>query len=276
MTAPGFATPTPEQAARLREFFLETGYDEAGLRRSLGSAEPPVPQLRTLPRFLDLTRETNPFNQLVRWFLLGQPVAAEPAGPVVPGWFLETCLDLGLLRIEGDAYWPNALIFPYGRLLVASDCYVTQGVAAPYDHVLTINSSARHTLDFTVRRPSRATLDLGTGCGIQALVAAGHSETVVATDLNPRATSYAEFNARLNGLDNVQCLTGDLFEPVKGRRFDLIVCCPPFVLTPSKEFLYRDNDMALDGFCRHLAREAPRYLNDGGYFQMIVEWVNLE
>jgi hypothetical protein len=264
------------KARRLRDFVTEAGYSEEGLRETLGTVDPPMPQLRNLPRFLDLTRQTTRFNHLVRWFLLGQSVSKATAGSTTPDWFRDTCVELGLLRVEDDAYRSNILLLPFDRMLIASDCYVEPGATTPYDHVLTINPSARHTLNFTIRKPSRATLDLGTGCGIQAMAAARHSEDVVATDLNPRATAYATFNARLNGLENVNCLTGDLFAPVADRRFDLIVCCPPFVLAPAKEFLYRDNDMKLDRFCRHLAREAPAFLNDGGYFQMISEWVSLQ
>jgi len=119
------------------------------------------------------------------------------------------------------------------------------------------------------------TLDLCAGNGIQGLAAAAHSREVVATDLNPRATAYAAFNARLNGIENLRCLTGDTFDPVEGLTFDLIVCNPPFILAPSSRFLYRDNRLALDEFCRSLARQAPVHLNEGGIFQMICEWVGV-
>lgn len=268
--------PASSEARRLYEFFLDANYTEEGLYTALDTAAPPLPQLRNMPQFLDRTRQTTRFNHLVRWFLLSLPVEREAAAETIPKWFLQTCLDIGMLRLENDGYAPNVLMVPYGQMLIASDPYAKLESATPFDHVLTVNPAARHLLNFTIRKPEQTTLDLGTGCGIQALAAATHSEDVVATDLNPRATAYAEFNARLNGFDNIQCYTGDLFAPVEGRRFDLIVSNPPFVLAPSKRFLYRDNDMELDQFCRQLAREAPAYLNEGGYFQMICEWINLK
>ena len=91
---------------------------------------------------------------------------------------------------------------------------------------------------------------------------------MVATDLNPRATGFARFNAWLNGVKNVECLTGDTFEPVQGRTFDLIVSNPPFFVTPSSEQLYCENSMELDGYCRELIRAAPRYLNEDGFLQI--------
>ena len=60
----------------------------------------------------------------------------------------------------------------------------------------------------TVRRPATRALDLGTGCGAQALWLARHSESVVAVDVNPRALALASFNASLNGIANVQCREG--------------------------------------------------------------------
>jgi methylase of polypeptide subunit release factors len=54
-------------------------------------------------------------------------------------------------------------------------------------------------------------LDLGAGCGIQALLAARHADRVVASDLNPRAVGIAAFNAALNEVA-VDCVEGDLFE----------------------------------------------------------------
>jgi hypothetical protein len=53
----------------------------------------------------------------------------------------------------------------------------------------------------------------------------------VGTDVNPRAIAVARFNARLSRLD-ATFETGDLYEPVKDRRFACVVCQPPYVLQP--------------------------------------------
>ena len=159
---------------------------------------------------------------------------------------------------------------------MASDTFQQLASAAGTDHVLTINPTARFLLQSTIREPVNATLDLCGGSGIQGLAAATHCERVVSADLNPRATSYAALNARLNDCRHMECVTGDSYAPVAGQRFDLILCNPPFVVLPGNEYTYRDNDMALDGFCRKLVREAPAYLNPRGYFQMICEWVEIE
>jgi HemK-related putative methylase len=72
-------------------------------------------------------------------------------------------------------------------------------------------------------------LDLGCGSGIAALVAARRGATVAAVDINPSAVRCTSINAMLNGLeDRIEVLQGDLFAPVTGRRFDLILFNPPY------------------------------------------------
>jgi hypothetical protein len=88
--------------------------------------------------------------------------------------------------------------------------------------------------------------------------------------------SFAAFNARLNGVENVEFLTGDLFAPVTNRRFDLILSNPPFFITPQLGYMFCDNPMELDALCRRLVKEAPAYLNEDGYMQMLCEWAQVK
>jgi hypothetical protein len=103
---------------------------------------------------------------------------------------------------------------------------------------------------------------------VLGLLAASHSQEVIATDSNPRAVAFSRFNAQLNGIDNLSCRAGSLFEPVAGERFDLIVSNPPFVLSPTTRFLFRDAGIRGDEFCRRLIRSAPSFLEEGGYCQL--------
>ena len=87
-------------------------------------------------------------------------------------------------------------------------------------------------------------LDLGCGSGVGAIFAARCGARVIAVDLNPEALRCARLNALLNHLeDKIETRLGDLFEPVKDQRFDLILFNPPFYLGQP-----RDNfDMAWRG-----------------------------
>ena len=73
-------------------------------------------------------------------------------------------------------------------------------------------------------------LDLGTGSGVCAIFAARHARRVVAVDINAAACRCTGINARLNHLEHcIEVRHGDLFGPVRGERFDLIVFNPPFL-----------------------------------------------
>jgi SAM-dependent methyltransferase len=193
-----------------------------------------------------------------------------------PDWAFELFLEAGFLTRDSGALRPDITIVPRGELLFISDALSVLGGEHAAEFVLPAGTEAASALlDLTLRTSVGRTLDLGTGCGEQALLAAAHSEHVVATDINPRAVRYAEMNARLNGIDNVEIRTGDLFAPVNGESFDLIVSNPPFVPAPGKRFTYRDTDDELDGLCRRLVTQAPGYLTAGGILQMLCEWVEL-
>jgi SAM-dependent methyltransferase len=266
--------PTPEQAASFRSFFAETGYAEHNLRDKLGLSELPSSRLRNLSRLLDRTREASCLNSLLRWFWVGVPIDVNPAKASVPSWFLDLAIECGLLRESGGQVVPEAMLVPTDAFIVASD-HTRRIEAGDPQCVLWPNPTSRLLSRFMVRRPSNLTLDLGTGNGVLALLAAGHSKKVIATDLNDRAADFAAFNVRLNGLENIEVLTGDAFQPVEGRQFDLVVSNPPFFITPDTRYLFCDNPLELDRMCRKLVRDAPGHLSEGGYFQMLCEWAQL-
>jgi release factor glutamine methyltransferase len=86
-------------------------------------------------------------------------------------------------------------------------------------------------------RQGDCVLDLGTGCGIQGVVAAAKAAKVVATDINPYAVRCARSNARLNRvLDKMLFVQGDLFTPLKAdSRFDLILFNAPYLPAEHRE-----------------------------------------
>lgn len=75
-------------------------------------------------------------------------------------------------------------------------------------------------------------LDMGTGCGILAVLAAEGAKRVVAVDINPHAVACAQRNAKLNKLSaKIETRQGDLFEPVASEKYDLIIFNPPYLPT---------------------------------------------
>jgi predicted RNA methylase len=265
---------SPDDSQLLRSIFEEAGYAETNLRKCLGAAELPSSHLRNRPRLLDRTSAPTLLNTLLRWFWLGYPQSNAQIAGLVPDQLLALLLESGLLAAKGDGYIAHAMLLPVDGFLVASDHPVAIE-RQESELVLWPNPTSKFLGRFAVRRHSRATLDLGTGSGILSLNAAKHSDVVIATDLNERAVTFAKFNARLNGIDNIEVLVGDCFAPVADRTFDLILSNPPFFITPQTDYMFCENEMELDGLCRRLVKEAPAHLNEGGYMQMLCEWAQL-
>jgi release factor glutamine methyltransferase len=90
-------------------------------------------------------------------------------------------------------------------------------------------------------------LDMGTGSGVCAVIAARYARRVVAVDINPEAVRCASINAMLNHVEHkIDIRHGDLFAPVK-ERFDVVLFNPPFLLgTPrdDRDRAWRSNDVA--------------------------------
>ena len=175
---------------------------------------------------------------------------------------------------------PHAAALPGGDYdwWVTSDLGEAQtGRPLADDHVLGIGGATLTLLEMTVRESVDSALDLGCGCGIQALYLATHADRVVATDLSARACALTQFNAALNETV-IDVREGSLFEPVAGETFDLIVSNPPFVITPDSVrgtaglLEYRDGGMDRDNLIRAVLREAPAYLAPGGTLQMLANW----
>jgi hypothetical protein len=261
-------------AQRLREFLFEAGFEEQNLHKHRYFTELPSTRARNIPRLLESTSEPSLLNVLLRWFWLGVPQNATTAADLLPSWFIELALSCGMLERDGDCLVSQIMLFPMDGFLTACD-HTAKIDASDPEFVLWPNPTSKLLSRFTVRRYSRATLDLGTGNAIQALAAASHSDQVVAADLNPRAVAYAKFSAQLNSAPNIECVTGDGFAPVSDRKFDLIVSNPPFFIRPAGGYLFCDNPMDLDQLCRRFVKEAPAYLHDGSYFQLLCEWAQI-
>ena len=258
----------------LREALQRAGYDDEGLLGTLGPIEVPNRPGRELPYLKHLTRRGRPLDTLIRVFMLGLPVEEEAARDAL-GAGLEPCARAGLVGTHGGEVQARAKLMPFRGLLLAVDQLAHEEVTARPDQVMGLTYSTIVLANFTIRQRVSRTLDLGTGCGVQAFLAARHSGEVVGTDTNPRALEFAAFNAGLNACPEVRWLEGDGFEPVRGERFGLVVSNPPFAISPRRRLAYRDSGVEADGFARRLIEEAPAPLEEGGFCQIVCDWVHL-
>jgi methylase of polypeptide subunit release factors len=237
---------------------MRAGLNELALAGLVGPAATSEDAALVLDRY----HAAESLTTLVRLFVLAEPVPRDTL-PVAP----ERLAEAGLAERDGDIVRPLVRLTPYAGVLVAHDLDESRA-----DLVTGVNAASRTLATLTVRRPVASALEIGTGSGVEALLAARHAGSVVATDINPRALEFAALSARLNGLE-LDLRLGSFFEPVEGERFDLIVANPPFVISPDTDFVFRDSDLPGDGVCREVVRGAAAHLRPGGFATVLCNWV---
>ena len=273
-----FNFPDAGDHSQVRDVLEAAGYTDRGITELLRPDDVEHLGPKKLQVFLHRTAGGSPLESLVRLFVLGVAVEGKEAEQALAPTSTDQWIEWGLLRrVEDgrDSVQATVQLRCYQRLIVASDFSPSAERPLQPDFVMGISPSTLTLASLTVRHENSAALDLGSGSGFQAFMAAAHSLRVVAVDRNPRAVRMAEFNVALNGLTSVECLEGDMFDPVEEQRFDLIVSNPPFVISPDPRFLFLHSGLQGDEICRKIAREAPRFLNDGGWCQFMANWVLL-
>jgi hypothetical protein len=270
---------TDVAAGALRDAFDAAGYTVEGVADRLGpQANAALGRNETVPAWR-ATENGDPLDSLIRLFLLQRPVPESLLGKAFPG-LLDELISIGLLVAEGYDLRAAVDVRPYAeddrRCWVVAD--LTPGLDGRRepmrpDYVLGIAPASLSLVKLTVPVVAGSALDLGTGCGIQALHLADRVDRIVATDVNPRALQLTRWTAALNQL-RLDVRAGSLYEPVADERFDLIVSNPPYVIAPPGDgrLTYRETGFAGDSVVEQLVRKAPQHLNEGGWCQLLANW----
>jgi methylase of polypeptide subunit release factors len=255
--------------AGLRDALIGAGYTAEGLKRALGGS-PGIGPRHDREVFLRRLGHDE-IGVLARLFWVGAPVDEQDGRRALEPFDLTALVESGLVELRDGQAHATMGIEVYGDLYLVSD--FEEAKLYP-EYVTGINRSARLLADLTVRRPVQAALDLGTGSGIQGLLASGHSEHVVAVDKNPRALACAELNAQLNEVTGFETRPGSWFEPVHEPEFDLIVANPPFAVSPDTDLAYRDSELPADEVSLSIVRGAAERLAEGGFAHIECNWVH--
>jgi release factor glutamine methyltransferase len=124
-------------------------------------------------------------------------------------------------------------------------------------------------------KEGQSVLEIGTGSGIVAMYASRLTDRITVTDINFDACLLAERNFKDNGIENIEILFGNMFEPVETRKFDVILFNTPYLPTEDDEVLDDTINYAFDGGLNGrkvidiFLDEVSNHLNDGGIVQMI-------
>jgi methylase of polypeptide subunit release factors len=216
----------------------------------------------------------DPFTTLSRFFLLGLTVDARLLERTLAPVGARELLTMRLAQHVDDALRATVRLVPHGDYYLASDPAGASFAGEATDWVPGVQAPSVTLAKLAVRVPVARALDLGTGCGIQALLLAKHSGQVLATDVNPRALAFAGFNAALNGVSTIELREGDVFEPVQGERFGLVVANPPYVISPDSLYRYRDSGLPGDEISRRVVGGVPAHLEEGGFAHVLVSWAH--
>ncbi|MBC7595705.1 MAG: methyltransferase [Kineosporiaceae bacterium] len=281
---------TPAFTAQLRDALMAADFTVGAISALIGDdAQRALMRNQSTPA-RRRTGDGSPLSTLTRLFSLQVPVSRTDADRALPGLVDPMCVA-GMLQGSVGEVNARVDVRPYGDedhdwwivcdLTPGLDHSSGSGQAGSRrvdpEHVLGISEASSSLAQLTIRRDVGSALDLGTGCGVQALHLASHARTVVGTDVNPRALAMARLTAALNEVD-IDFRTGSLFDPVRGETFDLIATNPPFVVSPAtgERLIYRDSGLPGDEVVRRVVTQAPAHLNPDGWCQILANWIHLK
>lgn len=266
----------------LREAFVRCRYDADALLDALGDdAHAALGRSEPVPVRI-ASRSHGDLGVLIRMFLLVDDIADADAASALAPLSLGDAMAASVLVRSGPGLVRAAIdIRPLdtgtGTRWVVSDLDGSMRPApTAADHVLGVGQASLSLLRGTPTTPVGSVLDVGTGCGVQAVHAAGYASSVTCTDISERSMLLAAATMALNQLD-AELIGGSWFEPVAGRTFDRIVANPPFVVgLGTVDHSYRDSGLDLDGASKLMIENAPAHLNPGGTAAILASWVHVD
>jgi len=264
----------PEQFAALREYFRGCGFTEEVLRQRLK-----IPPGKPLD-LVSIATKPSPgraiedgLDALLHLLVLGEAAAVSEAKRVLPVAVWDVLIQSELIleeKKEGGQCLGSVALFPVRGLFLAADRWtnIDHSLRQTFDDIVypVMTKSGKQYLDYISFEPCEDFLEMCAGTSPAALLAARTARKACAADITERSLAFARFNAALNGIDNVEFVRGDLFEPVSGRTFDRIAAHPPYmpVLKPAE--IYSAGGALGDEIASKIIADLPGRLKPGGRF----------
>jgi hypothetical protein len=239
------AEPTAVASNRMMQILATLkaiGFDERHCGERLG-------RIQSLPDFSGLhvakphfRMSSDPLDLAIALFLFNEEIPLGKLHELFGESELDALKAMSLVRVHQEVGFSPLNLLPCCGNYITTDCtsmpvqtgFLKSKRAFPIQNPVMWLYPESYIMAGLVDRTSRlhAALDLGTGSGIHALLASRQCEEAIGVDINPRAIAFSRFNQQLNGCGNLEYFLGDLYAPVAGRRFDLILSNPPYNPTP--------------------------------------------
>jgi SAM-dependent methyltransferase len=161
------------------------------------------------------------------------------------------------------------VLYPLGDLFLISDRVMLPDGTPVDDPEFVYFALTPNTLRFLrtlPQLPCGSFLDVGSGCGAAALAQSAYARIAVASDVSAKSSHYAEFNRRLNGIENVEIVQASIYDGVAGRQFDRIGCHPPYDMSASVQWTFAAGGDDGEGVIRSVVQGLPDHLAPGGEF----------
>ncbi len=260
---------------KLVDRLLEVDYTVAAVNPIFTASSLSSREIKKIPGYLYNCRQLGgPLETLVPYFLLRRSVPHKALKEVLGSELVDCLVSCNLAFQEGDQIESVYDLYPcYGTYVFTDPMFQRHVEVSPLSTYYLGNDSYALT-QVAPRKPIRRALDLCTGSGVHAVMAARHSSLVMGVDINPRALSVCELNAILNGVDEkTMFLHGDLYAPINKGGFDLITANPPFIPSPEKNMeLFRGGGESGEEITQRIFAGLADYLAPGGTLALVTNY----
>jgi HemK-related putative methylase len=192
------------------------------------------------------------------------------------GEFLHSLNEIGLVTAENNIWKSYYSVYEFQNQFFITDRFSL----AQTNRVFPLSNDESMFLSSKINiNENDSVLDIGTGSGIYAIIAAKTAKSVTAIDINERALQYANFNARINGVWNkIEFINTNLFTNVNCKNYNLIISNPAIIPAPRQSKFYIHSDGGLTGteMSYKILNEFENYLSENGRLQMLATSFSLQ
>jgi SAM-dependent methyltransferase len=258
-----------EEFAQVRDFLHAVGFDERAVSATLKIGD--ISQIPTAdPDSIDTSSASPALLAVTELLVLGNEIAVGRLRAAFGDATFAAFAALDLIhdaRGRQDAVVCPVWIYPVDGLFIASDRRTgLEGDAFDDATEVVFPAHDSGTLQMLRLLPDIGTgdaLDLCGGSGIGGLHLARNGKRAATADITVRSAYFAEFNARLNGIE-IEILCGDLYAPVSGRQFDVICAHPPWLPSTGDAMVFRDGGVSGEEIVQRVFAGIPHHLRRGG------------